>query len=299
MTTFAELIAEARNHLMSEQPENLNVLDVGVSANAVSLQLRNELRQIDVGARLAIGLEVYQVIATPSSTVPGSSVQVIPAIGGSTSTSHSAGDLVYVNPQFSDFRIGRQVNHCLQSLHSHHLFRIRNVFLDYIPATSGYNLNAFDLIDIWRVSYDVPGPARDWPMLLPGDYHLDQSADTGDFANGKQLVIHQGGYPGHQVKVSYRAMFSPLANLADDVEVVSGLHAGGHDIPPLGAAIRCLYGREVKRSFLTRQPEPRRQEEVPPGAANQSITPLARAYYEAIDRELSFLRRKFPMQILG
>lgn len=297
MTTFQELINDTRDYLMTGQPDKVNVLHADVSAGATSLQLRYELKGIDTGTRLAIGLEEYHVI-DKSGTTPESTVTVIPAFGGSTSAAHSAGDLIRVSPQFSDWRIARRINKCLETLAGEGLFRILSVDFDYLPAQAGYNINAPDLIDIWRVRTDYAGPSNDWPVLNARDYYLDQAADVSEFPNSKQFVLRVPGYPGYKVRVSYRAGFSAtLSQLAQDVEAISGLHTSAHDIPALGAAYGLLAGRDIKRSFLSRQPEPRRQDEVPSGAATNSMIPLLEKYYRAINREISFLNRRYPPQL--
>lgn len=297
MTTFQELIHDARHHLMTGKTEIINVLDVGVSPGDDSLQFRYTLQGVSVGSRLAIGLEEYHVVEPPSGTAPQSTVTVIPGFNGSVQAAHTAGDLIYVNPQFTSFRISRAVNRCLESLSGDGLFQVKAVEFDYNPSQAGYNISATDLLDIWRIRYDEPGPANDWPVLRPQDYHLDNSPNAAEFPGGRQLVLHRGASPGQTVRVSYRAEFAPLVDLSDDVTTDSGLQDSAHDIPPFGAAIRLLAGRDVKRSFLTQQPEPRRQEEVPPGAASQAMLPLVQQYYSAIDRELSVLHRLYPIQL--
>jgi hypothetical protein len=296
MTTFQNLIDETRGHLMTEKADRVNVLGANSLVNTTTLVLANNVVGLAAGSQLSVGLEVFLVAEDPPSDLPGTTVAVIPGWAGSTPAAHSLGDIVYVNPQFSNYRIAQQLNHCIVALDSHGLFRIRNLLVPFEAARSGYDFAATDFIDVWRVSYDTPGPDHTWPVLGTRDYYVDISADTTDFPSGKQFVLRQGGSPGRNIKVSYKASYSPLVNAADDVEVTSGLHRSAHEIPPLGAAMRILTGAEVKRTFLTSQPEPRRQEEVPPGSMRQSMIPIATAYYEAIDREILYLHRLYPMQ---
>jgi hypothetical protein len=280
---------------MTGQPNRLNVLDIGVDNNpaTTTIQFRYELRGINEGTQLCIGLEEMHILSV-SGQAAGSTAVVIRAFNGSTIASHSAGDVIQVAPQFSDYRISKYLNQALLDLSTQGLFKIESVEFTFNPATLGYNLNTPNILDIWRIRYKIPGPTLDWPVISPDDYRLDLAANTTDFTNGRQLYIYRGGYPGHPVRVSYRTGFNPLVNLADDVLAVSGLHTEAHDIPPLGAAIDLLIGRDVKRSFLNRQPEPRRQEEVPPGAATQSIAPILKTYNDRIVRETRRLNRQYP-----
>lgn len=297
MTTFSDLIEEARQHLMTGKPDIINKLSADISAGATSLQLALPLQGVNVGTRLVIGLEEFHVTEQPTGSTPPITVSVIPGMGGSSQASHTNGDIVYVNPQFSSFRIARMINRCLEGLSGHGLFYIKPLEFTFIGSTYGYNLAAADLIDIWRIRYDVPGSANDWPMFRPQEWHLDLHPDPTEFPGGKALFLHKPAFPGQKVRISYKASFTALTGLADNVETISGLAVTSHDIPPLGAAIRALAGREVKRTFLTQQPEPRRQEEVPPGSALRSVLNLADQYYQAIDREVSLLHRRYPMQL--
>lgn len=298
MTTYQELVDETRDHLMTGQPDKVNVLDLDIDAltSSTLVQLRYALEGIDIGSRLSIGPEIMHVISK-SGNIPLSQATVIRAYMGSAPVAHTAGSLVRVNAQFSDWNIMKQINKCLLGLSGHGLYQIKPFEFTYVPAIAGYPITAADMIDVWRVSYTYPGPEKDWPILRKTDWTLNQHANTTDFPTGKQLVLHQGGYPGSLVRVSYKARFGTLVNLSDDVETITGLPLTAHEIVPMGAAMRLLYGREIKRSFLNRQPEPRRQSEVPPGAALRSMSALVQAYYDTIDREVRVLHRHYPEQV--
>ncbi len=126
---------------------------------------------------------------------------------------------------------------------------------------------------------------------------MDLDANTTDFASGKQLVLAESVRAGQPIQLSYRSGFTHLVTLSDNVLTVSGLQSEAHDLPPLYAAICLLAGRDIKRSFLNRQPEPRRQEEVPPGAANQAMRPLLERYYTRVTQEVKRLKRKYPQAL--
>lgn len=150
MTTVRDMLAQARHHLMTAQPDRLNVLTNGVAANATTLRLTYELKGISEGTRLCIDLEEYHVISI-TGTAAGSDVTVIPAMEGSASTAHAAGSIIYVKPQFSDWRIANYINEALDDLSGAGLFRIKPLEFDFVPTTYGYELIASDLIDVWRV----------------------------------------------------------------------------------------------------------------------------------------------------
>lgn len=304
MATVRSLLADTRHFLMTGKPDRLNVLQAGVGASATILQLQHELRGIDAGTRLCIDLEEYHVISK-SGTSAGSTVTVIPGFEGSATSTHAAGTPVYISPSFSDWRIARWLNQACDDLSGRHLFWINNVEFNYVAGRAGYEIAAPDLIDIWRVKFDHPGPEQDWPFLPRYAWHFDQDANTDDFPSGKSLILRAGGFAGHKIRVSYKAKFSPLLDLvsfdpttgyAIDASVTN-LHSEAHTLLAMSAAIDLLGGRDVKRTLLDRQPEPRRQEEVPVGGASQAMRPLLLMMQDRLDSERLRLRKMYPEQI--
>lgn len=292
MTTLADSIAETRHHLMTAHPDRLNILNNNIDNATTTIPLRNELLGIGEGTRLCIDLEEMHVLSI-SNTVAGSTAEVIRGFEGSTKASHTNGTVVYVSPQFSDYRIAKYINKGLEDL-STDLFQMKSLEITFVPVQMGYNLNASDLIDVWRVRYNIPGPSKEWPVLMRDEWYLDAAANTTEFPNMKQIVFREGGYPGYNFRVSYMAQFAPLVNLTDDVLAVSGLHTQAHDLPPIYAAHFLTANREIKRTFLTRQPERRRQEEVPVGGATMAHRNLEELYNVRLMREIKRLKRLYP-----
>ena len=65
----------------------------------------------------------------------------------------------------------------------------------------------------------------------------------------------------------------------------------------MGAAIRQMMGRDIKRSFLEAQPDTRRSSEVPPGAALGSIRLLQQQYVQGIADERMRQLQRFPYRM--
>src|SRR5690606_19530320 len=172
-----------------------------------------------------------------TGTGSGASAVVERGFNGSVKSQHESGAIVRVSPHFSDFEIFRAINDELRDLSSpdRGLFRIKDVDFEFRAAQFGYPLQVSDqILSVWRVRYDVPGPEEDWPIIPKRFWRLDQSADTTDFPGGLQLVLKVPAFPGKKVRVSYKTGFDPLTGLDDDVEAVSGLHPEAHDIPAMG-----------------------------------------------------------------
>lgn len=299
MTTLSDAIELTRQYLMTGQQDVINVLDQNIDNSTTTLTPRFELKGIIPGARISIDLEEFHVVSVSGSAAL-SSITVIRGFNGSTPASHTAGAIIRVNPHFSDWRLSQEINTQLNEFSSPNvgLYQVKSVDFIFNPAQYGYNITAPDLIDIWRVRYDSPGPSNDWPVFNRRDWYLDQDADTSEFSGGKQLVLRAPAYPGHTVRVSYKAKFGgPLTSLSDDILTVTGLHTEAHDILSLGAAINASIGRDTKRTFTHNQPEPRRANEVGAGAATQAVLPLLSKYDERVQAELSRLNQRYPDQI--
>lgn len=292
MTTFRDVIERTRRRLMTSMREQVNVLAVAIDSDDTSLSFTYDTR-FTGGARICIGLETMLATGTGGTTT----ATVIRAMEGSTGAAHAQGDHVHVNPTWSPFEIGQAINDELADLSSpsNGLFRIRSVDFEYSPSTYGYELAGLqDFLSVWRVRYNVPGPENTWPVIPPSMWQVDQAADTTDFPSGVQIVLVEGGYPGQDVRVSYRATFDPLAAEADDVLSVSGLHNEAHDILSLGAAIRLLSGLEAQRAYSTAQDNPRRADEVPPRTAVSALAPLLAQREERVRAEATRLLSRYP-----
>lgn len=295
MTTTAELISETRQHLMTGHPDRVNVLNASIDASQTTLVLKYEAKGIAEGSTIVIDLEEMHVISL-STTGGSTTVTVVRGWNNSTQASHQANAIIYINPQFSSFRIFKALNNALDNLSAEGLFRILTT--SNIAANSikyGYNIGSLtNFLGVWRISQSQHGPSDQWLPLRPEEWWLDLVADTTTFASGQALFLKHGVHSGLSIRIAYKAGFSYLSALNNDVLATTGLHTEAHDVLALRAAMVVLAGREVKRSFLDRQPEPRRQEEVPPGSANQAMLPIVKLYEDRLDAEIRRLKRRYP-----
>lgn len=304
MTTRLDLIHDTRRHLMTGQPDRLNLLLNTIDGAQGSLELQYEPKGVAEGATLVIDLEEFYVV---SHSVTGdiTTCNVIRGYNGSIPTEHIIATIVYVNPHFSSFAIDKSLQIAMGVLTSRGLFKGDSGTLTANSTVAGYDVDLDDFIDIIRVSHSVEGPSEMWPVLRRDQYYMDNFPDTTTFPSGRALFLREGIRSGRSINVVYKRNFAPfsdiLANpgvyLDDDILVDVGLHTEAHDLPALSAAINLLSGREVKRSFLNRQPEPRRQEEVPPGSANQAMIPLIKRFDERMVEEVTRLDRLYPTQV--
>jgi hypothetical protein len=291
MATLAlDLVHEARRFLLTTHKEVLNRLAGAVNNTSdVILTLEFDLaNDVAPGSLLSINLEEFHVWSV-NTTNRTATVQR--AVNGSAKGSHSVGDLVYVRPLFTHFRIFRTLNDDLSELSSLGLYRVKTLPRTYNSAVKGYDL-AEDLLDILEIRKELTGTDKNWPRIRSYDVAHDQ--DAAAFPSGKALFLHEPGTHNETLHISYAATFSPLVDLTSDVQTVTGLPATANDLPPLGVAIRLMAGREVKRNFPEHQDGARRGEEVPPGAQIASYAALRALRAERLKTERNLLRSKHP-----
>src|SRR5690349_10875429 len=113
MTTTALLIEDTKRILHTGRPDQQNKLAADTTAGATSLSFSFPLDGIQAGATVQVGLELFYVWSVNASA---QTAVVQPAQQGSTAADHDSGDLVAVNPRFSDYAILRALNDDLADL---------------------------------------------------------------------------------------------------------------------------------------------------------------------------------------
>ncbi len=295
MTTAATLVEKTKGFVLRGHRTGLNKLASGVTAGATTLSFSFDLDRIQKGARLSIGLEHYYVWEVNESA---KTATVQPGTEGTTQAAHFAGDLVLVEPVVSDFEALQAINDDLNDLSSpdNGMFRVRTVDLTYSAALTGYDLTGVtDIVDVIEVRHEAAGSFKDWPLV--DNWSLARDMSTGEFASGTALLIHGDADFGSSVRVKYKAPYGRLAALADNVESVTGLQATAVDIPPLGAAAKLVAFSEAKRNFTSSQGQPRRADEVPPGAVARSATPDLSYREMRIRHEATRLAAMYPVRL--
>lgn len=284
MTTARDWVAEARGMLMSGYQEEMNRLDVETDDTQVLVNLTYDPKAMSQGTVVSIDLEdmyVWNVAARQLTVERG--------FNGTTKTAHVAGSLVLVKPKFSPWRIFKAINDVLNELSApdNGLFQVKIGDVAWNPVKGYYDLPGNILAPLEVYYYDGFSdihPVRQWDFI--------RGQDPAVVASGQALRIWDGT-PGANLRVLYKARFVTFANLDVDV-TTSGLHSEAWDIPPLGAAVRLVPPRDVKRTFSEAQGESRRGSEVPPGSSRQAVTGVAKIYEDRIAQERTTLQSKYP-----
>lgn len=292
--TTSDLIEETRNHLYTGSVPPVNRLDADITSAATTAVLDFSNEGIGRGKVISIDLEdilVWEMSGTTISTMQR-------AQRGTAAAAHSALTPIYAGDRFSSGRILRALNNVLKSLSSpaNGLFQMREVAITFNSAIHGYDLAvAPDMIgDPYLVRRKpVSNPEKEWPIVT--DWSVGSDFATADFASTRALFIRGGTVRnGETIRVMYKAPFTGLSTISDNVNTTTGLPCSAMDIPPLGAAIRLTAGREIKRNFTEAQPDPRRAGEVPPGANAAAPRPLLELYRRRVQEEAARLYAQYP-----
>lgn len=293
MTTLAQLVQETKLHLLGNTREELNSLASGYTAGATTMTFTYPMSSIQAGADIEVGTEVLRVMS-----VSGQTATVMGAQLGTTAANHSSGDTVVVNPRFYAASIITDLNHTLHDLAAEGLYKENYVDVTFNPVVSGYDLTGTsgqEILEILDVRFKQVGPTKRYPRIR--NYSLMRNMDTAVFPSGNALVIDSGGFPGLPIRVWYATLFTEMTALTDDVTTTAGLRASADDLPPIGAAIRQMMSRDVKRTFLEAQPDTRRAQEVPPGAGQGAIQTLRRMWDAGVQGERMRQIQRYPYRM--
>lgn len=290
-STVADVLHEARGHLYGQRRPVLARLNGAVTNSTQTLNFHDNV--IRTGDEIALGAEVIRVWAATNGNVTAATR----GHRGSTAAAHSDGAIAEVNPMWSDFDLMRQLNNELRSLSSPSagLYKVTTTTFEWNTTDRGYNLTgATDdgVIDILEVKYDLEDATETWPTIPREKWVLKRQSDTTDFATGLSLVVYDGGYPGTDVRVTYKAPFSTVSALTDNLST-TGVPSSAYDILALGVAMRVLAGWEASRQ-MGDQGETRRADEQPSGARIGAWRALQTQHALRVAQERSRLAAKYP-----
>lgn len=285
----SDVVEDAIRQFLSGARENMNRLSSNVGANATTLEFDFDINDIAEASYIEIDTEVYRVWGVDRTT---NSVTVQPAMIGSTSSTHTAGALAYINPRVFRHAAMRALNDELAALSSpaNGLYAVGTYEFQSEATVYDYPLPSFTIIDGLRVEIKAIDSIEHWHKLLLWD--VRPASDTTDFTSGYSLFIPDP-MPNRTVQFVYSYEFSPLSALTDDIENVSGLPATAQDILPLGIILRLGSIREIKRNFTESQGDTRLATEVPPQAVQNSFSAVRALRQQRIDEEAARLIRQW------
>ena len=291
MTTAGQLIDRVNSELLAGTVEERNKLALAVDASATSIVFTYDLGPITDGTIFQIGSEliyVWEVTAASKTAV------VERGYGGTTATSHALNAVVTHNPRFPRHSILNSLNAELADLSSpmNGLFQMKTLDVSYNGSDRMVNLTGVtDITDLYDVRYRYLND--DFPIVR--NVRLLRDMPTSDFASGFALAFDTPVRAG-TVRVLYKAPYTAFTAESDTVADAGGT-SSLDDLLSLGAQIRVMAGREIKRNFTESQGDTRRAEEVPAGAIGGSILNLQRLRRDRIQAEAARLNRQYPTRI--
>jgi len=292
VSTLAQLVNRTQRQLLSGTVEERNKLSGSLTATATSVVFQYELNGIRAGSIIQVDSELMYVWEVNTGT---KTATVERAFNGTVAAAHLTSAYVLVNPRFPRHQILEAINDELSDLSSpmNGLFRVKSIDINYSGSDRMINFPVIeDVIDLTEVRI----------RYLSTDYlkvpkvALTRNLPTSDFGSGIALTINQQVRSGI-LRVSYKTGFGRLINESDDVQAISGFPLSAEDLLVIGAQIRLVSPREIKRNFTESQGEPRRAEEVTTGAVSSSINNLIRMRRDRITAEAAKLNRQYPVML--
>ena len=289
MATVAQIVNRTQRQLLSGVIEERNKLASAVNATATTVTLTFEMGGVRAGSTIEVDAEQMYVWSVVESS---KTVTVERAFNGTVAAAHANGSIVIANPRFPRAQILEAINDELADLSSpmNGLFQVKILDLNYNGSDRQINLPSISsVIDIIEVRN----------RYLSSDYQqvrkvkLLRDMPTKDFGSGLALQFDQGVRPG-DVRVTYRSAFTKVTTESEHIQNNAGFPESAEDLLVLGAQIRLVAPREVKRNFTESQGDTRRADEVTAGAVAGSITNMLRMRRDRITAEASKLSRQYP-----
>jgi len=243
------------------------------------------------GATFEIGTELFYVYSVSGA----GQATCRRGFRGSTIATHANGDEVTVNPKFPAYMIFNALNDDLLDLASpqNGLYQVKTKELTFNSSQDGYDLTSVtdDILDIYQVTWSETGPEASEPVIPR--FTLRRNRNTTDFPSGFALVLHDDAESGRTFLVEYKTPFTALASATAALSTV-GIHTSAYDVPVLGAAMRLMASRPIRREFLDEQGFSRRAEEVPSGGPSASMRDLRALRTARVEAEAARLDSYYP-----
>jgi len=288
VTTAQTIVDQARRDLLAGVVEERNKLSGGINSTATSLTVQYDARGIREGNIIEIGSELMYVWATSGATVT-----VERGFQNTTAATHADGAIITVRPRFPNQMMLDHVNDELTDLSSpaNGLFQIKVCSRQYNGTDRAVDLTGVtDLLAIhevrWKYDTDEWIEVRRW--------RLARNANTADFASGLMLIFDMPPPQSAAIRVVYKAPYTRLTALSQDLTSIGGLQATLEDVVRMGVQLPAMVGREVKRNFIEGQGDTRRAAEVGPGAVQASWRGIAAMRQQRIEAEQARLFQAYP-----
>lgn len=296
-TEVGNVIERVRRQLASSLRYEVNVLGAALNATETVVQLTYALSAgLRTGAVLSVGREDMRVVSVDANA---KTATVIRGWQDSDGGAHDNGTEVWVNPRFTRFDIAEALVDEIRSW-GRELYRVADDTLTVADSAETLELpvewaDAWGVIDVKRnwTAEDTSAWPRIGAKLLRGTASgFDGATTSGLLLRFTDLVL------AGKVHVTVALPFD-LTALDDDTDLVDdvGLRESMLDVLALGMKHRLVGDAEHSRHSRMTQDEPRRAEEVPPGAALQDAAQTFAVYLRRRGEEANRLRSLYPLRM--
>ena len=289
MSTVGTVVDRTVRQLMSGTVEERNKTVGTLTSTSTSVVFQYDLNGIRAGGVIQIDSELMYVWEVfPSSK----SVTVERGWNGTTPATHISGSVTIVDPRFPRAQILEAINAELDDLSSpmHGLFQVKSLELNYNGTWSMISLPTTDkIIDL--VSVSLRYIATDYPKIRR--CRLIRDLPNDDFSSGYAIRFDEQVRAGRLIVV-YKTPYANVTNESQNLQNIAGFPTTAEDILIMGAQIRLVSPREVKRNFTESQGDTRRSDEVPTGSVSSSINNIIRMRRDRITAEAARLARQYP-----
>lgn len=291
MTTAGNLVDRTVQLLLAGTVEERNKIASSLDASTTSVPIEYSLGSLREQTVFQVDAELMYIWEANTGT---KTLTVERGFGGTTAATHADGAIVTVNPRFPRSQVLQALNDELADLSSpmNGLFQMKTVDLSYNGSDRMINLAGIStLIDVYDVRWRYL--SDDYPVVR--NYRLMRNMPTSDFGTGLALSLDED-VMSSTIRVIYKDAYTPFSTEASTL-ASTGAGTEIADLLVLGAQIRLIAGREIKRNFTESQGDTRRADEVPAGAMNASVTNLLRLRRDRIQAEAARLNRQYPTRI--
>jgi len=291
VTTAGNLVDRTAQNLLAGTVEERNKIASSINDSTTSIVCTYPLGSLREHTVFQLGTELIYVWESNTST---KTLTVERGFGGTTAAAHDSGAIAIVSPKFPRWQIFQALNDELADLSSpmNGLFQMKTVDISYNGSDRMVNLTGItSMIDVYDVRWRYL--SDDYPVVRR--YRLMRDMPTTDFASGYVLTLDEP-VMSSTIRVIYKDKYTPFSTEASTL-TSTGASSELADLLVLGAQIRLLASREVKRNFIESQGDTRRSDEVPAGAMNASVTNLLRLRRDRIQAEAARLNRQYPTRI--
>jgi hypothetical protein len=289
MSTVGTVVDRTVRQLMSGTVEERNKTVGALTTTSTSVVFQYDLNGIRAGGVIQIDNELMYVWEVSSGS---KTVTVERGWNGTTAATHISGSVAIVDPRFPRAQILEAINAEIDDLSSpmNGLYQIKSLELNYNGTFTMVNLPTTDkIIDL--VSVTVRYIATDYPVIRR--CRLIRDLPNDDFSAGYAIRFDEQVRAGRMIVV-YKAPFTNVTSESQNLQNIAGFPTTAEDILMMGAQIRLVSPREVKRNFTESQGDTRRSEEVPTGSVSSSINNIIRMRRDRITAEAARLARQYP-----